>query len=190
MTANKKKNEESKATPKAYLSQYVLIEQPTKYKQAINGPSREAWVKAINEKLTSLKENDTWIAVNLPSDKNVIKTKWVFKIKRDNNNKPERYKARLVAKGYDQEFGIDYNETFAPVIKQQSLRLLLAMAVQENLIFHQVDISTAFLNGLLEEEVYIEVPEGLKDQFSKNEVLKLKKALYGLKQASRSWNKT
>ncbi len=104
--------------------------------------------------------------------------------------KTERYKARLVAKGYDQEQGIDYCETFAPVIKQQSLRLLLATSIKENLIIHHVDISTAFLNGILEEEVYIETHDGLKEIFSKNEVLKLKKALYGLEQASRSWNKT
>jgi hypothetical protein len=126
----------------------------------------------------------------LPEDKNTIKTKWVFKIKRDSKNKPERFKARLVAKGYDQEKGIDYNETFAPVVKQQSLRLLLAIALNENFEIHHIDISTAFLNGLIEEEIYIDPPEGLKDKFKERQVLKLNKALYGLKQASRSWNKT
>ena len=95
-----------------------------------------------------------------------------------------------MAKGYDPEQGIDYYETYAPVIKQQSLRLLLAMSIKENLIIHHVDISTAFLNGIHEEEVYLETPDGLIEIFWNNEVLKLNKALNELKQASRYWNKT
>ena len=186
ITSNKKKDENTGV----YLSQYNEIEEPNNYKQAINGQASNSWKKAIEEELNSLRENDTWEVTNLPKNKNLIKTKWVFKIKRDNNNQPERFKARLVAKGYDQEIGIDYYETFAPVIKQQSLRLLLAIAINENLIIHHVDISTAFLNGLLDEDVYIEIPEGLKHNYLKNEVFKLKKALYGLKQASRTWNRT
>ena len=186
ITSNKKKDENTGV----YLSQYNEIEEPNNYKQAINGQASNSWKKSIEEELNSLRENDTWEVTNLPKNKNLIKTKWVFKIKRDNNNQPERFKARLVEKGYDQEIGIDYYETFAPVIKQQSLRLLLAIAINENLIIHHVDISTAFLNGLLDEDVYIEIPEGLKHNYLKNEVFKLKKALYGLKQASRTWNRT
>jgi hypothetical protein len=111
-----------------------------------------------------------------------------LKIKKDSNNNPVRYKARLVAKGYEQIKGIDYNETFAPVVKIQSIRLLLAISVNEGLTLQHVDISTAFLYGEIDEEVYIEIPEGIVVKDDK--VLKLNKALYGLKQASRLWNQT
>ncbi len=114
----------------------------------------------------------------------------MFKIKYNSENVPERYKARLVAKGFDQEEGIDYKETFSPVVKVQSIRLLLAISVNEGLFVHHVDISTAFLYGILDEDVYIEPPQGLRKKLEQNQVLKLNKALYGLKQASRSWNKT
>ena len=99
----------------------------------------------------------------MPLGRNIIKTKWIFKIKRNSKNEPERYKARLVAKGYDQEKGIDYDETFAPVFKQQSLKLILAIAINEGLTIHQIDISTAFLYGELKEEIYIDPPEGLEN---------------------------
>ncbi len=140
--------------------------------------------------MDSLNENQTWSVCNLPKDKKTIKTRWIFKVKSNSNNEPVRFKARLVAKGYNQEYGIDYEETFAPVVKQQSLRLLLAIAENENLIVHQIDISTAFLYGELEEDIYIEPPVGHREMIQKGQVLKLNKALYGLKQASRAWNKT
>jgi hypothetical protein len=119
-----------------------------------------------------------------------LRTKWVFKIKTNINNEPEMYKARFVAKGFDQEEGIDYKETFAPVVRIQAIRLLIAIAVNEGLKIHHVDICTAFLNGTLEEEVYIEPPKGFRSKLNPGNVLRLKKALYGLKQASRAWNKT
>lgn len=97
-------------------------------------------------------------------------------------NQPEWYKARLVAKGYNQEQGIDYDDTFAPVVKQQSLRLLLAIAVNEKLIAHQIDISTAFLYGELDEDIYMEPPERHRETIGKGQVLKLNKALYRFKQ--------
>ena len=111
-----------------------------------------------------------------------------FKIKRNAKNEPEKYKARLVAKGYNQEYGIDYNETFAPVVKVQTLRILFAIAANNDLKIHQVDINTAFLNGNLDEEVYVENPPGC-DNFNKDTVCRLRKSLYGLKQAPRAWNK-
>ena len=101
--------------------------------------------------MDSLKENKTWSETKRKNTIQTIRTKWVFKIKRDSENNPVRFRARLVAKGYDQEKGINYNETFAPVIKQQSLRLLLAIAINENLKIHHIDISTAFLYGDIEE---------------------------------------
>jgi hypothetical protein len=113
----------------------------------------------------------------------------VFKIKYNSKNEPERYNARLVAKGFVQEEGNDFNETFAPVVIIQSIRLLLDIAINEGLIVHHVDISTTFLYGILDEEVYKEPPEGLRKELKSDEVLKLNKVLYGLKKAASSWNK-
>ena len=187
MTENKKKFSTDEVVN---LIEYNQVDnEPSTYAEALNGPLRDKWLEAIESELKSLEENKTWTPVELPEGKHTIKTKWIFKIKRDSKNNPERFKARLVAKGYDQEQGIDFNETFAPVIKQQSLRLLLSIAVNENFHIHHIDISTAFLNGFIEESVYINPPEGLINNFKKTQVLKLNKALYGLKQASRSWNK-
>ncbi len=164
--------------------------EPLTYEDALSCSSKHKWEEAINSELDSLNENKTWEISKLPEGKNALRTKWVFKIKSNSNNEPERYKARLVAKGFDQVEGIDYSETFSPVVKIQSIRVLLAIAINEGLFVHHIDISTAFLYGSLDEEVYIEPPEGLQQKLKPDSVLKLNKALYGLKQASRSWNKT
>jgi hypothetical protein len=164
--------------------------EPKTYEEALASSFRHKWEEAITSELDSLDENKIWEVCKLPTNKNILGTKWVFKIKCNSNNEPERYKARLEAKGFDQEEGIDFNETFAAVLKIQSIRLLLAIAINKGLIVHHVDISTAFLYGILDEEVYIEPPKGLRKELKSDEVLKLNKALYGLKQASRSWNKT
>ena len=160
--------------------------EPGSFHEAISCTNRDKWQVAINTELAALEENNTWTPMPLPIGKRAISSKWIFKIKRDSENNIERYKARLVAKGFMQKEGIDYNETFAPVIRKQSLRILLAIAVNENLEIHHIDVITAFLNGDLHEEVYIKPPEGC--EFESQQVLKLNKALYGLKQASREWN--
>ena len=146
-------------------------------------------MEAVKSELESIEENKVWTVVKRPNDKSVIQTRWIFKIKRNANNEPEKYKARLVAKGYCQEYGIDYYETFAPVVKVQTLRTIFALSAQQDLVVHQVDINTAFLNGDLEEEIFIEPPPGIV-KYKKDEVCKLHKALYGLKQAPRAWNKS
>jgi hypothetical protein len=170
--------------------EHEFLNEPKTYEEALSSSARHNWEEAINSELDSLDENETWQVCSLPEGKNALGTKWVFKIKYNSQNVPERYKARLVAKGFDQEEGIDYKETFSPVVKVQSIRLLLAISVNEGLFVHHVDISTAFLYGILDEDVYIEPPQGLRKKLEQNQVLKLNKALYGLKQASRSWNKT
>jgi len=157
--------------------------------EVLNSPDKKKWMEAIKSELESIKENKVWSVVKRPNDKSTIQTRWIFKIKRNAENKPEKYKARLVAKGYCQEYGIDYYETFAPVVKVQTLRTIFALSAQQDMIVHQVDIHTAFLNGDLEEEIFIEPPPGIVT-FSKDEVCKLHKALYGLKQAPRAWNKS
>ncbi len=128
----------------------------------------------------------TWSVVDRPKDKPIVKSRWVFKMKRNQDGVVVRYKARLVAKGYTQTKGVDFNETFAPVMRTETLRYLISYATAENLEIHNMDVETAFLNGDLEEEIYMEVPEGFDEM--KGKVCKLNKTLYGLKQSAREWN--
>lgn len=172
---------------KTYIINEETLSDPKTIKEALNRPDSKKWNEAIQSELDSIAENDVWEVVKRPSDKTVIGTKWVFKIKRNAENKPEKYKARLVAKGYNQEYGIDYYETFSPVVKVQTLRTIFEIAANHSLSVHQVDINTAFLNGYLDEEIYVEIPPG-RDSFNKQKVCRLKKSLYGLKQAPRAWN--
>ncbi len=153
--------------------------EPKTYEEAMCS-LRHKWEEAITSELDSLDENKTYevCKLPLPTNKNILGTKWVFKIKFNSKYEPERYKARLVAKGFYQEEGIDFNETFCPVEKIQSIRLLLAIAINESLVVHHVDISTAFLYEILDEGVYIEPPKGPRKEFKSDEVLKLNKALY------------
>jgi hypothetical protein len=117
----------------------------------------------------------------------VVRNKWVFKLKQQADGTIDRYKARLVAKGFDQEAGVDFHETFSPVIKPATIRLVLALAVHFNWVVHQLDISNAFLHGYLEEEVLMEQPHGFEDPTFPNHVCRLHKSIYGLKQSPRAW---
>ena len=188
----RKSNRKTKPTQKydahKMYANVICQEEPQTYEAALDSPLNKKWKEAINSEINSLKENKTWIETELPVGKKTIKTKWIFKIKKNDKNEPYKYKARLVAKGYSQKEGIDYNETFAPVVKIVSLRLILALAINEDLKVHHIDVSTAFLHGDLDEDVYIEIPQGINELTGKNKVLKLKKALYGLRQASKQWN--
>lgn len=144
------------------------------------------WKDAIRDEYNSLMKNGTWILVDLPKGRKPIACKWVFKLKRKADGAIDKYKARLVAKGYSQQSGFDYNETYAPVAKLTTLRVILSIAnhMDMDMLIHQMDVISAFLNGSLSEEIYMQQPEG----FRKDErVCKLIKAIYGLKQASRMW---
>ena len=173
-------------TPEKLVSKTYVVrsnpEEPNNYKEVLQSPEKNKWMDALKSELDSIKENNVWTVVTRPNDKSIIKTRWIFKIKRNANNEPEKYKARLVAKGYCQQYGIDYNETFAPVVKVQTLRIIFVIAAQKNLVVHQVDINTGFLNGDLDGQVFIELPPGI-DTFKKDEDCNLLKALYRLKQA-------
>jgi hypothetical protein len=125
--------------------------------------------------------------VPIPKNKNVIGTKWVFRNKLNEDGHVTRNKARLVCKGYAQIEGIDFEETFSPVARMEEICLLLAYACSKNVKVYQMDVKSSFLNGELEEEVYIEQPEGFQLSESTDYVCKLKKALYGLKQSPRAW---
>ncbi|HEV7738443.1 MAG TPA: reverse transcriptase domain-containing protein, partial [Chlamydiales bacterium] len=161
---------------------------PTSYKAAMRSPEAAMWMEAMKEEINSQRENGTWVLTDLPEGRKAIKCRWVFLTKRDLNGNPVRYKARLVAKGFTQQAGIDYEETFAPVARLDSLRFLLALAAALDWEIHQIDIKTAFLNGDLEEEIYMEQPEGFVVEGQETKTGRLVKSIYGLKQASRRWH--
>ena len=138
------------------------------------------------EEIRALEKNQTWKVVDLPRGKTTVECKWVFTIKYNANGFVERYKARLVAKGFTQTYGIDYSETFAPVAKLNTIRVLLSLAANLDWPLQQLDVKNAFLNGDLEEEVYMDSPSDFESQFSQK-ICKLQKSLYGLKQSPRAW---
>ncbi|KAK6139115.1 hypothetical protein DH2020_027142 [Rehmannia glutinosa] len=144
----------------------------------------------MQEELNQFERNKVWELVQRPTHQNVIGTKWVFRNKMNEEGSVVRNKARLVAKGYCQEEGIYFDETFAPVARLEAIRMFLAYAAHKNFIVYQMDVKSAFLNGLLEEGVYVEQPPGFEQKTFGDKVYKLKKALYGLKQAPRAWYDT
>lgn len=140
----------------------------------------------MDQELEALERNHTWILVDKPQDKIPIGCKWVYKIKHKQDGSIERYKARLVVKGYTQVEGIDFMDTFSPVAKMTTLRVLVALASSQNWFLHQLDVDNAFLHATLDEEIYMTLPQGLPCS-KPNQVCLLQKSLYGLKQASRQW---
>jgi hypothetical protein len=159
--------------------------EPKKVKEALQDDS---WVTVMHDELHQFTRNDVWTLVPRPSDHNIICTKWIFKNKSDEHGTMIRNKARLAAQGYTQIEGIDFDETFATVALLESIRILLSISCHLGFKLYQMDVKSAFLNGILQEEVYVEQPKGFLDPHYPQHVYKLKKALYGLKQAPRAWN--
>lgn len=139
------------------------------------------------EEFCAMQRRGTWSVVQFSPSKHIVGCKWVFKIKHNTDGSIARYKARLVAKGFHQEQGIDYNETFSPVVKHSTIRVILALAVQFHWSLHQLDATNAFLHGILKEDIYMTQPQGFTDPSFPNHVCKLHKSIYGLKQAPRAW---
>ena len=160
---------------------------PVTYREAIHCPQFTSWKEAMDDEINSMHMNGVRDLVELPHGCKPVGCKWVFKTKRDSNGKVERYKARLVVKGYSQREGIDFKETFSPVSTKDSFRVIMAIVAHFDLELHQMDVKTAFLNGDLDEEVYMEQPTGFVEAGKEDLVCKLNKSIYGLKQASRQW---
>ncbi|CAI7859548.1 unnamed protein product [Closterium sp. NIES-54] len=163
----------------AFFSPVEMLGEPATLKEALESSDAEDWKKAMESELNSIEENGMWELVELPEGRNAITSKWLFKIKSDADGKIQRYKSRLVAKGYQQKEKVDYKDLFAPVVKPTTLRTLLARATIEGWVVKQMDVTTVFLNVILEEEIFMAQPEGFDD--GSGRVLQLKKALYGLK---------
>jgi hypothetical protein len=162
--------------------------EPKSWKDAMSHNGKEKWLTAANDEMVSLTSNDTWSLVQPPPNQHVLKGKWVFKYKRGAMGEILRYKARWVVKGYEQQQGVDYDETFASVIKPMSYKALFAIAAALDLEIEQMDVKTAFLYGSVKEDIFVEQPHGMNDNSGR--VCKLNKALYGLKQSPRVWYQT
>lgn len=169
----------------AYLGQ---INEPTTWQEALQSDYSKEWKQAADAEYESLTENNTWELVELPEERKAIACKWVFRVKYDQQGKVDRFKGRLVAKGFSQKYGIDYDETYSPVVRFTSIRVLLAWAACKQMKAHQMDVTTAFLNGDLKEEIYMTQPDGYIQPGKEHLVCRLRKSLYGLKQAPRCWN--
>ncbi|KAI5338773.1 hypothetical protein L3X38_018045 [Prunus dulcis] len=146
-----------------------------------------AWQKAMEAEVEMIEKNETWELIKRPSDKPIVGVKWIFKVKLNLDGSVQKNKARLVAKGYTQKPGTDFNETFAPVARLDTVRTLIALAAQKRWKLFQLDVKSAFLNGVLHDEVYVDQPPGFVVKDKEDRVYRLKKALYDLKQAPRAW---
>ena len=161
--------------------------EPKSMKEAKECDDWPLWNEAALKEYSQMLAHNTWELVPLPKGRKRVGSKWVFKIKENADGSVERYKARIVAQGFSQKPHLDYTETFAPVAKFASLRTILAIAAIEDMELHHMDVSSAFLNGDLEEDIYMAQPEGFVDPGQEHLVCHLKKSLYGLKQSPRQW---
>ncbi|RUS71344.1 hypothetical protein EGW08_020887 [Elysia chlorotica] len=160
---------------------------PKTFDDAMNCEDSEMWKKAMDVEMSALRENDTYELTTLPPGKDIVGGKWAFAVK-DNQNDAPTFKARFIAKGYSQTQDIDYEETFSPTAHMSSLRALMQISVQNNMIINQMDMKSAYLNAPIDYEIYVKQPEGYEN--CEKLVLRLNKSLYGLKQSGRNWNQT
>lgn len=155
--------------------------------EAVRGPESDKWKKVMEAEMGSIASNNVWTLAE-PADRQPISCKWVFKKKIGPDGFVCSYKARLVAQGFSQKIGLDYDETFSPAVRFESICTILSLAAQHNLNMPHMDVSSAFLNGKLSEELYMKQPEGFTEEGNEHLVCKLNKALYGQKQAPKCWN--
>lgn len=164
-----------------------LSDEPTSYSEAMKRPDRLQWIQAMETEMKSMELAEVWDLIPLKLDMQPIGCRWVFKIKRKADGTIDRYKARLVAQGFTQQFGLDFVETYAPVAKFATIRLMLALVAQHDLELHQMDVETAYLNGVLDVNIIMHQPDGFIQPGGQHLTCRLKKSLYGLKQSGRLW---
>ncbi|KAG8478753.1 hypothetical protein CXB51_028642 [Gossypium anomalum] len=167
-----------------YKRAQVAQEEPSCFEDV---ETHEGWKQAMADEITMIEKNQTWELVERLANRKIIGVKWVYRAKQNADGSLNKLKARLVVKGFSQRYGLDYMETFVPVARLDTIRLLVALAAQMQWKIHQLDMKSAFLNGFVEEEIYIDQPQGFVVSSKEHMVYRLKKALYGLKQASRAW---
>jgi hypothetical protein len=176
-------------TPLALAAAELSTNDPRSYREAMARPDAEEWRGGCVKEMVQLNANETWILVEPPPDTNIVGCRWVLKLKTMPDGSV-KYKARLVAQGFTQMPGVDYDETYSPVVRYASLRALFALAAHHDWEVHHMDVKSAYLNGKLEETIYMKQPEGFAEKGKEGLVCLLKKGLYGLKQAGRTWNHT
>ena len=167
---------------------YLLEDEPQRFKKAMSSPETPYWKEAINDEVESILQNHTWELVDLLPGSKPLGYKWIFKKKMKANGSIDKYKARLVIKGYKQKEGLDYFDTYSPVTRISSIRMLISIAAIHNLETHQMDVKTDFLNGDLDEEIYMEQLKGFIVPGQEKKVCQLVKSLYGLNQAPMQWH--
>ena len=163
-----------------------LIE-PTSYESVLQSPQKTEWLNAMSNEINSHKENGTWSLIAKPKDCNIVDCKWVFKLKTNKDGQRNIFKARLVARGFTQVYGQDFVDTYSPVCRMSSFRLFLSIVATHDFELKQIDIATAYLNAPLNENIYMNQPDGFVDINNKSKVCKLHKTIYGLKQSGREW---
>ncbi|GKA26863.1 retrovirus-related pol polyprotein from transposon TNT 1-94 [Tanacetum coccineum] len=167
---------------------YIVNEEPQTCKATIDSSEAPYWKEAIQSEIDSIVHNNTWKLVDLSSGLKPIGHKWIFKKKLRPNGTIDKYKACLVAKGYHQKEGQDFFDTYSPITRITFIRTLIAIATIHNMVIHQMDVKTVFLNGELDEEIYMQQPDGFLVKGQEHKVCKLVKSLYGLKQAPKQWH--
>jgi hypothetical protein len=163
------------------------MDDPASYKEVVMSENLKKWLETMEDELSSMSSNGVWDLVEISDGAKKVGCKWVYKTKYDSKGKIKRVKARLVAKGFTQREGIDYTETFSPVSNKDSFQIVMALVAHYDLELHQMDVKTVFLNGDLQENVYMAQSEGFVMKGKEHMGYKLKKSIYGLKQASRQW---
>ncbi|GKA19098.1 putative RNA-directed DNA polymerase [Tanacetum coccineum] len=167
---------------------FMVGNEPTSYREAVTSSEGQQWREAIKSEIEFILQNHTWKLMDLPPGYKPLDYKWIFKKKMKADGTIDKYKARLVIKGFRQRGGLEFFDTYSPVTRITSIRMILAIAALKNLEIHLMDVKTAFLNGDLEEEIYMNQPEGFIAPGQAGKVCRLVKSLYGLKQAPKQWH--
>jgi Reverse transcriptase (RNA-dependent DNA polymerase) len=165
-------------------------DEPGSYKEAMSSVNAKYWEPSCHVEYDTLMGYHTWTLVKRPPNTNIVGNRWIFHIKRDNLGSVNKFKLRLVAQGFSQIAGLDYNETYSPTIRFTTIQLILALACKYDLELQHIDIKGAYLNGKLEDDVYMRQPESFVVKGKEHMVCKLNKGVYGLKQSGRVWHQT